>query len=99
MTWIAIGALAAVCVAMRVAVPLILGDRRPDRLEGALTTAVPALLAGLVVTGACAEGRTITADPRLAGVAAGLVVVALRGPMLIVVLTAAGTTAVLRLLL
>jgi branched-subunit amino acid transport protein len=44
-------ALAAVCVAMRITAPLLLGERRPERLERALTFAVPALLAALVVSG------------------------------------------------
>jgi branched-subunit amino acid transport protein len=98
MTWTAIAALAVVCVVMRVAVPLGLGDRRPARLERGLATAVPGLLAALVVTGAFAQGRTVAPDPRQAGLALALVVIALRGPMLLVVVVAAGTTAAVRLL-
>jgi branched-subunit amino acid transport protein len=98
MTWPGVAALAVVCVAMRVAVPLGLGDRRPPWLERGLSTAVPGLLAALVVTGAFAQGRHVVADPRQVGLAAALVVIALRGPMLLVVVVAAGVTDALRLL-
>jgi branched-subunit amino acid transport protein len=98
MTWPGIAALAVVCVTMRVAVPLGLGDRRPAWLERGLSTAVPGLLAGLVVTGAFAQGRHLQLDPRQAGLAAALIVIAARGPMLLIVVVAAGVTGALRLL-
>lgn len=98
MTWAGVAALAVVCVAMRVAVPLGLGDRRPVWLDRALAAAVPGLLAALVVSGAFAQGRRLELDPRQLGLLAALAVVALRGPMLLVALTAAGVTAALRLL-
>ena len=96
MTWLAVALLAGVCIFMRVAVPLGLGDRRPAWFDRALGTALPALLAGLVVSSTVADGRTLTADPRLAGGAAGAVVVAARGPLLLVVVVATGVTATLR---
>ena len=43
-----------------------------------------------------ADGRALEADPRLAGVAAGAVVAVARGPLLLVVVAAAGVTAALR---
>jgi branched-subunit amino acid transport protein len=98
-TWPGVAALAVVCVAMRVAVPLGLGDRRPPWLERGLSSAVPGLLAALVVTGAFARGQHLEADPRQVGLAAALVVIALRGPMPLVVVVAAGVTGALRLLL
>jgi branched-subunit amino acid transport protein len=95
-TWVAVGLLAAVCVFMRVAVPLGLGDRRPAWVDRALTAAVPALLAALVVVGTVAHGRALEAGPRLAGVAVGAIVAAARGRLWLVVATAAGVTAVMR---
>jgi branched-subunit amino acid transport protein len=95
-SWLAVTLLAAVCVFMRVAVPLGLGDRRPAWFDRALTAALPALLAALVVAGTVADGRALEADPRLAGVAAGAVVAVARGPLLLVVVAAAGVTAALR---
>lgn len=96
MTWLAVALLAGVCVFMRVAVPLGLGDRRPPWLERALEAAMPALLAALVVTGAASDGEGLDLDPRLAGVTAGAAVVLARGPLLLVVVAAAGVTALLR---
>ncbi|HEY0630500.1 MAG TPA: AzlD domain-containing protein [Thermoleophilaceae bacterium] len=98
MSWLAVGLLAGVCVLMRTAVPLGLGEHRPAWLERALEAALPALLAALVVVGTVADGQRLELDPRLAGVAAGATVVAARGPLLLVVVAAAGTTAVLRAL-
>lgn len=98
MTWLGVAALAAVCIAMRVAVPLGLGDRRPEWLDRALGAAVPGLLAALVVSGAFAQGQRLELDPRQLGLLAALVVIALRGPMLLVAITAAAVTAGVRLL-
>jgi branched-subunit amino acid transport protein len=98
MTWHAVVLLAGVCVLMRVAVPLGLGERRPPWLERALDAALPALLAALVVSGAAADGQRLELDPRLAGVAAGAGVALARGPLLLVVVAAAGVTAALRAL-
>jgi branched-subunit amino acid transport protein len=96
MTWLTVALLAAVCVLMRVSVPLGLGDHRPEWFDRALTAALPALLAALVVAGSVSDGQRLAADPRLVGVAAGAVVALARGPLLLVVLVAAGVTAVLR---
>ena len=98
MNWVAVASLAAVCVFMRVAVPLGLGEHRPAWLDRALDAALPALLAGLVVAGTVADGQALEADPRLGGVAAGAAVVAARGSLLLVVVAAAGVTAGLRAL-
>jgi branched-subunit amino acid transport protein len=95
---VAVLALAAVCVAMRVTVPLLLGERRPARLDRSLAFAVPALLAALVVTGALVEGRSVEPDPRVAGVAAAAAVAVARGPLLVAVIAAAAVTAGLRAL-
>jgi uncharacterized membrane protein len=58
-----------------------------------------ALLAALVVVEAIADGRHIRLDgPRLAGLAAGAVAVWRRAPFLVIVLVAAVTAALLRLM-
>jgi branched-subunit amino acid transport protein len=62
--------------------PLLLGERRPELLDRALSFAVPALLAALVVTGTVVERHDIVIDARLAGVAAAAIVALLRGPLL-----------------
>jgi branched-subunit amino acid transport protein len=97
-TWLAVVLLAGVCVFMRIAVPLGLGDRRPAWLERALAAAMPALLAALVVAGAVSDGQRLVLDPRLAGVASGAAVAFARGPLLLVIVSAAGVTALIRAL-
>ena len=57
-----------------------------------------ALLAALVAVNAVAVGERLQVDARLAGVAAGVVALLLRAPFLVVVVAAAGTAALLRVL-
>ena len=57
----------------------------------------PAILAALVVTETFASGRSLVIDARLAGVAAGIVAVALRAPLWLVVVVGALATALVRL--
>ena len=57
-----------------------------------------ALLAGLVVVQAFAAGRSLHLDARAAGLAVAAVAVLLRAPFLLVVVLAAVTAALLRLL-
>jgi branched-subunit amino acid transport protein len=57
-----------------------------------------ALLAALVLVQAVADGRHLELDgPRLAGVAAGAVAVWRRAPFIVIILVAAATAALLRL--
>jgi branched-subunit amino acid transport protein len=97
--WLAVLALAAVCISMRITAPLVLGEHRPARLQRALSNAVPALLAALIVTGAVVDDHKLTIDPRLAGVTVAAAIAAARGPLLAAVLTAIVVTAVLRAVL
>jgi branched-subunit amino acid transport protein AzlD len=97
-TWIAVGAVAVICALMRVAAPLLLGERRPARLISALELTVPALLAALIVTQTFGAGNHLVIDPRLAGVAAGGLVALARKPLLLALLVAVATTAGVRAL-
>lgn len=75
--------------------PAVLAHPRVRRLVELLPVA---LLAGLVVVEAAANGRHIDIDgPRLAGVAVGALAVWRRAPFLVVVVAAAATAALLRL--
>ena len=56
-----------------------------------------ALLAALVVVQAFASGRHLTLDARAAGLAVAAVAVLVRAPFLVVLVLAAGTAALLRL--
>jgi branched-subunit amino acid transport protein len=77
--------------------PATLGGRAlPPRLLGAMALLGPALLAALIVTNTFADGRALVLDARAAGLAAGLVAVLLRAPVLVVIFVAAATAGGLR---
>jgi hypothetical protein len=58
----------------------------------------PALLAALVVTQAFGADRKLVFDERLLGLAAAIVAIRLRAPLLAVVAVAAGVTGLARLI-
>ena len=73
------------------------GRRLPGRVTELLEMVAPAILAALVVTETFASGRSLVIDARLAGVGAGLVAVALRAPLWLVIVVGALATALARL--
>jgi branched-subunit amino acid transport protein len=73
------------------------GKQLPPRVTELLSLVGPAILAALVVTMTFADGRSLVADARVAGVAAGAVAVLLRAPLWVVVLVGALATAGVRL--
>lgn len=78
--------------------PVILGGRSlPPQLAGVVDMLAPAVLAALVVTQAVGADRKLVFDERLLGIAAAIVAVRLRAPLLVVVVAAAGVTAIARL--
>jgi branched-subunit amino acid transport protein len=86
--------------AIKAAGPLLLGGRElPPRLQGMLDHLPPALLAALIVTQALGDEVRLTLDPRLLGLAAAAVALAVRAPVLLVLVAATATTALARLLL
>jgi branched-subunit amino acid transport protein len=100
-TWIAVLVLGASCYALRALGPLAIAGRTlPATIERSLELLLPALLAALVAVQAFGGPRGgVRLDPRLAGIAAALVVLRIRGGMLGPVIAGAATTALLRLLL
>jgi hypothetical protein len=56
------------------------------------------VLAALVVTQTFADGRSLVLDARVLGVAAAGVALRLRAPVLLVIVAAAATTAIVRAL-
>jgi branched-subunit amino acid transport protein len=85
---------------LKAAGPVLLGGRTlPPSLGGMLDLIAPAVLAALVVTQLVGGDRELVLDERLAGIAAAGVALALRAPILVVVVVAAVTTALLRLVL
>jgi branched-subunit amino acid transport protein len=72
------------------------GRELPAWFSGVVVLLAPALLAALVVTQAIGGDRRYVFDARLAGLAAAVVAIRLRAPLLAVVVVAAAVTAVAR---
>jgi branched-subunit amino acid transport protein len=98
--WWSVLLVGAGTVLLKAAGPVLLGGRTlPPSLGGMLDLIAPAVLAALVVTQLVGGDRELILDERLAGIAAAGVALALRAPILVVVVVAAVTTALLRLVL
>lgn len=94
----AIAALAALTYGMRFAGPLLRGRVTvPASTERLFADAATVLLIALAATSALTEGHGFAGWARPAGVLAGGVLAARRAPFPVVVLAAAGVTALLRL--
>jgi len=95
----AVAVLAAGTLALRVAGPVLRSRIRiSPGVERRVTVASMVLLAALVATSALLDGRTFAGASRPAGVVVGGVLAVRGAPFIVVVVAAAGTTAVLRLL-
>jgi branched chain amino acid efflux pump len=98
-SWLVIAVVGGVTIAFKAAGPVLLGKRElPPRVASVVDVLAPAMLAALVVTQTVGGDREIVIDARLAGVAAGGIAVWLRAPLLVVMLVAAVTAALIRLL-
>ncbi len=98
MTWLVIGVVGAVTIAFKASGPVLLGRRKLSPLAaGIVEVLAPAMLAALVVTQSVGGEREIVLDERLAGVVAGGLAVWLRAPLVVVMIVAGMTAAVIRL--
>jgi branched-subunit amino acid transport protein len=97
-TWGTVVGLAIVTALIKAFGPVIFGGRElPQLLARTIPLLAPALLAGLVVVEAFAgSGRSLTLDARAGGLAAAGIALALRAPLVVVVLSAAAVAALLR---
>ena len=99
MSWLVIAVVGAVTIAFKASGPVLLGQRElPPRVASVVDVLAPAMLAALVVTQTVGGDRELVIDERLAGVVAGGIAVWLRAPLLVVMLVAAVTAALIRLL-
>jgi len=97
-TWLVIAAVGIATMLFKSAGPVLLGARElPPRVASVVDVLAPAMLAALVVTQTVGGDREIVIDPRLAGVVAGGIAVWLRAPLLVVMVVAAVTAALIRL--
>lgn len=92
--WIAVASVGAATIALKGAGPLVFARRAlPGWFQAVLPLLAPCLLAALVVGQTLAEGRALTLDARVAGVAAAAVALLLRAPLPVVLVAAAGVAA------
>jgi branched-subunit amino acid transport protein len=97
--WTAVVVIGVATILIKATGPVLLGGREiPARLSGVVSLLAPALLAALVATQVFGAGRGLVVDERVLGLGAALVALGLRAPVLVVVVAAAATTAVARLI-
>jgi branched-subunit amino acid transport protein len=97
-TWIVVLLVGAFTISFKAAGPVLLAGRRlPAPLTSAFELLAPSLLAALVVTQSVGGKNGIVLDGRLVGLGAAVVAITLRAPLIVVVVVAALTTAVVRL--
>lgn len=97
-SWPALVALAAGSYALKALGLVLLGDRKlPTRAEEVLDLLPAALIGALVVVSTFGDGRSLVLDPRVAGLAAAAVAVWRRAGFVVVVVSAAAATALVRL--
>jgi uncharacterized membrane protein len=96
-TWLAVVVVGAATVLLKGAGPVLAAGRQlPARSAGVVELLAPALLAALVATNAFASDGALVLDERGAGLAVAAVAVALRAPLLLVIVLAAVTAGLLR---
>ncbi|HYZ17983.1 MAG TPA: AzlD domain-containing protein [Gaiellaceae bacterium] len=99
-TWLTVVLVGALTVALKATGPLVLGGREvPARVAGAVELLAPSLLAALVVTQAVGADGGLALDERLVGVGVAAVAVRFRAPLIVVIVLAAVSTALMRLAL
>jgi branched-subunit amino acid transport protein len=87
-----------VTMVLKASGPVMLGTRElPPRVASVVEVLAPAMLAALVVTQTVGGDHEIVLDERVAGLAAGGIAVWLRAPLLVVMVVAAATAALIRL--
>jgi branched-subunit amino acid transport protein len=97
--WTVVVAVGAATIVLKAIGPVLLGGRSlPGPVNAVLFLLAPALLAALVVTQAVGGDREIVVDARLLGLGAAVAAIALRAPLLAVVVVAASVTALARAL-
>jgi branched-subunit amino acid transport protein len=97
--WVAVAGVGAATIALKGAGPLAFAQRPlPAWIRAIMPLLAPCLLAALVIGQTLEDGRGVTVDARLAGVAAAAVALAVRAPLLVVLAAAAGVAAAARAL-
>ena len=96
--WLVVLVVGIATLALKATGPVLLGDRTlPEPVSRVVALLAPVLLSALVVTQTVGGDNELVLDARLAGVGAGAVAIAARAPLPAVVVVAAVTTALVRL--
>lgn len=97
--WVMIVVLALATTVLKLIGPLLLGGRTlPSGATAIVALLASALLAALVVVETFGKGHSLTLDARAPGVGFAVVALALRAPVIVAVVGAAGVTALTRAL-
>jgi uncharacterized membrane protein len=95
--WITIVAVALASAVIKAAGPVLVGGRElPPRAVGVIALLAPALLSALVITETFGEDQHLVLDERAIGMAVAAAALALRAPVLVSVVLAAVSTALVR---
>jgi branched-subunit amino acid transport protein len=95
--WIVVLVTGAATVVLKSAGPVLVGGRElPPALVRVVELLAPALLAALVAVQIFGGDRELVLDPRVVGLAAAVLALLARAPMLVVVAAAAVATALAR---
>jgi branched-subunit amino acid transport protein len=98
-TWLLIVVLAAGTVLMKTIGPILAGGRQPPpALTRVIALIAPALISALVVAGTFTQSQHLVIDARAAGLAVGAILLWFRAPVVVALVLAAITCALLRLL-
>jgi uncharacterized membrane protein len=96
--WAVVAAIGLGTMAIKAAGPVLLGGRPlSPRVQSVVALLAPSLLAALVATATFGDGQALVLDARIVGVAAAVVALLLRAPILAVVVVAAIAAALARL--
>ena len=96
--WIIVLAVGIGTMVIKAAGPVLLGGRPlPNRVQRVVALLAPALLAALVATAALSTGNQLVLDARIIGLGAAALAILLRAPILAVVIIAALSAGVARL--
>jgi branched chain amino acid efflux pump len=97
--WTVVAVVGAATIAFKASGPVALGRQSlPPPVLALVEMLAPVMLAALVVTQAVGGDREIVLDERLVGLAAAAAALALRAPLVAVLVVAGAATAVVRLL-
>jgi branched-subunit amino acid transport protein len=96
--WLVVVIVGAATVAFKAAGPVLVGRRAlPPRIQSCVELLAPVMLTALVVTQTFGGDEEVTVDARVVGVAAALVALRLRAHIIVAMVVAAATTALVRL--